>query len=252
MSASMKTNLNMSKIVSDDLRIILDKYNTFTILENREKIRCELSGHEMPCRLDALESYIKGKKFEKLLEKHNYQYEKQHLTKSIKKSRSHQLFCTLTYRHLNNTPQHIQKHLEGRRFKKALLRWKECQKTGETYKPLFRPKQKQNLSETEMMSDADDSNHGDKDDKEDFSDLYPAEDFEEDESDVQSGSDSSLDNDEGQRLNASTTQENKSDSDYEFGDIEEEKRTVKDVSLKQPTKNRKIKNKENKQKKMKT
>lgn len=68
-----------------------------------------------------------------------------------------------------------------------------------------------------------------------------AEDFEEDESDVQSGSDSSLDNDEGQRLNASTTQENKSDSDYEFGDIEDEKRTVKDVSLKQPTKKRKIK-----------
>ncbi|CAG2256167.1 unnamed protein product [Mytilus edulis] len=89
-----------------------------------QEIRCELSGHEMPCRLDALESYIKGKKFEKLLEKHNYQYEKQHLTKSIKKSRSHQLFCTLTYRHLNNTPQHIQKHLDGRRFKKVLLRCK--------------------------------------------------------------------------------------------------------------------------------
>lgn len=64
-----------------------------------------------------------------------------------------------------------------------------------------------------------------------------AEDFEEDESDVQSG----LDNDEGQRLNASTTQENKSDSDYEFGDIEDEKRTVKDVSLKHPPKKRKIK-----------
>ncbi|CAG2236915.1 unnamed protein product [Mytilus edulis] len=186
----------------------------------------------MPCRLDALESYIKGKKFEKLLEKHNYQYEKQHLTKSIKKSRSHQLFCTLTYRHLNNTPQHIQKHLDGRR-----------------------PKQKQNLEDynhdvSKVVKNK--NNHGDKDGKDDFSHLYPAEDFEEDESDVQSGSDSSLDNDEGQRLNASTTQENKSDSDYEFGDIEEEKRTVKDVSLKQPTKKRKIKNKENKQKKMKT
>ncbi|XP_052091638.1 surfeit locus protein 2-like [Mytilus californianus] len=242
----------MSKIVSDDLKRILDKYKTFTVLEAREKIRCELSGHEMPCRLDALESYIKGKKFEKLLEKHNYQYEKQHLTQSIKKGRSHQLFCTLTYRHLNNTPQHIQKHLEGRRFKKALHKWEECQKTGETYKPLFRPKQKQNISDTEIMSDADNSIHGDKDDKDDFSDLYPAEDFEENESDDQSDIDSSLDNDEGQTLNASASQENKSDSDYEFDDLEDEKKIVKDVSIKLQTKKRKIKYKQKKQKKTKT
>ena len=43
----------------------------------------------MPCRIDALESYIKGKKFMKLFEKHLYQYEKQHLTQSNKKGRGY-------------------------------------------------------------------------------------------------------------------------------------------------------------------
>jgi hypothetical protein len=52
----------------------------------------------MPCRIDALESYIKGKKFMKLFEKHRYQYEKQHLTQSNKKGRGYLFYLWKIHR----------------------------------------------------------------------------------------------------------------------------------------------------------
>ena len=48
----------------------------------------------------------------------------------------------------------------------------ECQKTGETFKP-YRPKQKQNLSDTEMTSEADDSIQGVEEMGDNLEDLYP-------------------------------------------------------------------------------
>jgi hypothetical protein len=47
----------------------------------------------------------------------------------------------------------------------------ECQKTGEIFKP-NRPQQRQNYSDTEITTEADDSAHGEKE-TEDLDDLYP-------------------------------------------------------------------------------
>ena len=34
----------------------------------------------------------------------------------------HQLFCTLTLRHINKTPTHVERHVSGGKFKRALAR----------------------------------------------------------------------------------------------------------------------------------
>ncbi|ELU05047.1 hypothetical protein CAPTEDRAFT_127562, partial [Capitella teleta] len=103
------------------------------------QVKCSLTGHEMPCRVEVVQTYLKGKKYLKasskeqcdLLETH-----KAYLGPSHKNKQEHQLFCKLTCRHINNEPHHIKRHVEGRRFKRALVRWEECQLTGEKFKPV--------------------------------------------------------------------------------------------------------------------
>ena len=41
--------------------------NKYLFLDwNFLQVKCTLSGHEMPCRLEVLQSYVGGKKFERL------------------------------------------------------------------------------------------------------------------------------------------------------------------------------------------
>ncbi|KAL5012270.1 hypothetical protein ScPMuIL_010821 [Solemya velum] len=140
------------------------------------KVKCSLSGHEMPYKLEAVLSYIQGKKYKKLLTENNYDYEKYkvHLVPSTKKGRQHQLFCLLTLRHLNKSAHHIERHIQGRRFQKALAKWQECEKAGTKFQPNHGRK-KQPLSEWEDEMDVDDKESVDTDDS--MSDLYPASDF---------------------------------------------------------------------------
>ncbi|KAL8174625.1 UNVERIFIED_CONTAM: hypothetical protein K2H54_050230 [Gekko kuhli] len=49
--------------------------------------------------------------------------------------RKHQLFCKLTLRHFNRTPEQVLHHVRGQRYQKALKRYEECQKAGVEYVP---------------------------------------------------------------------------------------------------------------------
>lgn len=57
----------------------------------RFQVKCSLSGHEMPCQVEAIQNYIKGKKFQKLLAQNQYNYEKfkEHIVPSTKKGREY-------------------------------------------------------------------------------------------------------------------------------------------------------------------
>ncbi|XP_033732798.1 surfeit locus protein 2-like [Pecten maximus] len=240
------------ELLSKELQGILEKYPTFTLQKGREKIRCELSGHEMPCTYETVSSYISGKKFQRLIAQQNYDYEKykQHIIPSTKRGRKHQLFCLLTLRHLNNLPNHIKSHVEGRRFLKAFRRWEECQRTGEVFKPLTG---KRKLEE-DSISHPDEADSDDEESETDsLSDLYPAADFkddDDDDDDDDNGDEEDMD-DSGQdvdnnhmKKNGRVSNDPQSDSDFEFESLEEGPGVTSeklDVSVKTESNKRKLK-----------
>ncbi|XP_066111921.1 surfeit locus protein 2 isoform X2 [Saccopteryx bilineata] len=100
------------------------------------KVRCALTGHELPCRLPELQVYTSGKKYRRLVRadpEFDYASFEPHIVPSTKNP--HQLFCKLTLRHINKSPEHVLRHTRGRRYQKALHKYEECQKQGVEYVP---------------------------------------------------------------------------------------------------------------------
>ncbi|KAK6195040.1 hypothetical protein SNE40_000556 [Patella caerulea] len=183
---------------------LLKKYKELKIDKDNKKIKCSLSGHEMPCTPLAITTYVSGKKFNKLRQKKEYNYDehKTHLVPSIKKFHLKHLYCPLTQTHVNDTPADIERHITGRKYKRALAEWKRCQEAGEKFRP-FGNLKKQRPDDDDAMSnssdltgggggilDSDHETDSKKDTEEDnFSDLYP----EENEEDMKDGSGSDYD-----------------------------------------------------------
>ncbi|PFX15189.1 surfeit locus protein 2-like [Stylophora pistillata] len=117
-----------------DIKKFLANHPHFELFKDdqmREKIRCNLTGHELPARLPDLENYIKGKKYQRLIkeipdESPGYEEYKEYLVPSGKKG--NQLHCQLTKKYINNVPHHIQRHITGKRFKRALEKLKRDKK----------------------------------------------------------------------------------------------------------------------------
>ncbi|XP_074066887.1 surfeit locus protein 2 [Macrotis lagotis] len=100
------------------------------------KVRCKLTGHELPSRLSDLQAYTSGKKYQRLMrttQTFNYEDFEPHIVPSTKNL--NQMFCKLTLRHINRLPEHIVRHVQGRRYQKALHKYEECQKQGVEYVP---------------------------------------------------------------------------------------------------------------------
>ncbi|XP_029941186.1 surfeit locus protein 2 [Salarias fasciatus] len=166
-----------------DLRAVLLNH-PFLQLTDGKKIKCTLNGHEFPCNLSELQKFIQGKKYEKLsaAAEFNYSQYEPHIVPSTKQP--NQLFCKLTLRHLNKQPHHVLRHVNGKRFKKALARYEECVKQGVNFVPA-RLKQKKPRDPTEepergrgskqangmWAPSSSDEEQSDSDDS--MSDLYP-------------------------------------------------------------------------------
>ncbi|XP_059214169.1 surfeit locus protein 2 [Centropristis striata] len=167
-----------------DLRAFLLNH-PFLQLTDGKKIKCTLNGHEFPCNLTELKNFTKGKKYEKLsaAADFNYSQYEPHVVPSTKQP--NQFFCKLTLRHLNRQPHHVLRHVNGKRFKKALSKYEECVKQGIEYVPARltqkRPKDfieevsrgkpskhKNNLWEPASSEE----DHSDSEDS--MSDLYPS------------------------------------------------------------------------------
>uniref|UniRef100_A0A8C3WI58 Surfeit 2 n=1 Tax=Catagonus wagneri TaxID=51154 RepID=A0A8C3WI58_9CETA len=100
------------------------------------KVRCALTGHELPCRLPELQVYTRGKKYRRLVRTSpafDYAEFEPHIVPSTKNP--HQLFCKLTLRHINKSPEHVLRHTRGRRYQRALRKYEECQQQGVEFVP---------------------------------------------------------------------------------------------------------------------
>ncbi|XP_042536988.1 surfeit locus protein 2 isoform X2 [Dipodomys spectabilis] len=131
----------------EDVRAFLRQHPSLRLLTDTGRVRCALTGHELPCRLAELQAYARGRKYRRLSRAgpaFDYAEFEPHIVPSTKQP--HQLFCKLTLRHINKAPEHVLRHTRGRRYRRALQQYEECQEQGVEYVPaclLHRRKRKQ-------------------------------------------------------------------------------------------------------------
>ncbi|KAM9720373.1 surfeit locus protein 2 isoform 2-T2 [Dama dama] len=104
-----------------DVRAFLREHPSLRLEPGACKVRCALTGHELPCRLPELQLYTRGKKYRRLVRASpafDYAEFEPHIVPSTKNP--HQLFCRLTLRHINKSPEHVLRHTQGRRYRRAL------------------------------------------------------------------------------------------------------------------------------------
>ncbi|XP_067295865.1 surfeit locus protein 2 [Pseudorasbora parva] len=169
----------------EDLRAFLQKHPSFQLTDSK-KIKCTLNDHEFPCSLDELQHFTSGKKYKKLSAevKFDYKQYEPHVVNSTKQP--NHLFCKLTLRHINREPQHVLRHVSGKRFRKALEQYEECVRQGVEFVPIqLRQKRRGSQRDDATGSDTrpnrkDDiwapSSSGAEDGQSDdsMSDLYPS------------------------------------------------------------------------------
>ncbi|XP_072096535.1 surfeit locus protein 2 [Mobula birostris] len=119
---------------SSDLTTFLQQHPTLQPCGNN-RVKCSLTGHELPYRLADLQAYTKGKKYQRLMTKEPFDYSQfePHIVPSTKNPL--QLFCKLTVRHINRIPQHVLRHVGGKRYQKALQKYEEAVALGVPFVP---------------------------------------------------------------------------------------------------------------------
>lgn len=98
------------------LALLLEENKEYLVLLPTNKIKCKLSGHEMPPSSDMVLQYINSKSFKKSLEWYSFDFSKYlpHVVDDNQNSRK--LYCKLTKQHLNKVPLQVEKHVNGKRF----------------------------------------------------------------------------------------------------------------------------------------
>uniref|UniRef100_H2YEI5 Surfeit locus protein 2 n=1 Tax=Ciona savignyi TaxID=51511 RepID=H2YEI5_CIOSA len=165
----------MSNDLPEKIKDLMKQHPALVVTENG-RIKCTVTNHEMMCHYDSVLQHVTGKKYRRLTkeltEKFDFTKYEPHLVPSHKKGYEHQLFCTLTLRHLNKLPSHVTKHVEGRRYKRAIARWEECVKNGEKFVPMPMLQRHKHFDENDNEKMSPMAN-GDESDTDSFSDLYP-------------------------------------------------------------------------------
>ncbi|XP_078082302.1 surfeit locus protein 2-like [Mustelus asterias] len=151
--------------------------------DHNNRVKCSLTGHELPCRLADLQAYTKGKKYQRVAMKEpfNYSQYEPHVVPSTKNPQ--QLFCKLTIRHINKIPQHVLRHVNGKRYQRALKKFNECAALGVPFIPACLSQKKRNRESDSKDTyrnrkefwEPDGSGEGSESDNSDdsMSDLYP-------------------------------------------------------------------------------
>jgi len=102
------------------LKSLLKRYESLSEFEaegGRAKVKCALTGHEMPATVDAVQSYISGRRYKRAVwQAFDYSKYEPWLVANGKDERL--LWCTLSKRAVNKIPEDVEKHVNGRRFKR--------------------------------------------------------------------------------------------------------------------------------------
>ncbi|XP_077162218.1 surfeit locus protein 2 [Paroedura picta] len=186
-----RRRLRSARAMEAALAGLLAQHPALRVLPPGTRVQCTLTGHELPCQLAALQAYTSSKKYLRLNKVQgvwDYREYEPHIVPSTKNR--HQLFCKLTLRHFNRTPEQVLDHVRGQRYQKALRRYEECQKAGVEYIPvclLQKRRRQQQQQEQQPKSSRQPcqkefweplpSDEDEKETDDSMSDLYPAEMF---------------------------------------------------------------------------
>uniref|UniRef100_A0A0N5A7M9 Surfeit locus protein 2 n=1 Tax=Syphacia muris TaxID=451379 RepID=A0A0N5A7M9_9BILA len=104
--------------LDDSTKAILKKYPVFEPAE-RGKVRCVVTGHELPPRLELLDAYIKTPKFIRAFRVKEIMDEYGGYFDDLGNNK---FGCKLTKRIVSKDPDDLKRHVEGKKFKAALER----------------------------------------------------------------------------------------------------------------------------------
>ncbi|XP_012637463.1 surfeit locus protein 2 [Microcebus murinus] len=135
-----------------DVQAFLRQHPSLRLQPGARKVKCALTGHELPCRLPELQVYTRGKKYQRLVRAtvtFDYTEFEPHIVPSTKNP--HQLFCKLTLRHINKSPEDVLRHTQGQRYQRALRKYKDCEQQGLEFVPaclLYERRRKENQKDS--------------------------------------------------------------------------------------------------------
>ncbi|KAJ0408843.1 hypothetical protein P43SY_000739 [Pythium insidiosum] len=110
--------------VDDDVKALLAEHSYLQLVETGEgeqkrvRVRCDLLQHEMLPRKDVIEAYLKSKKFVKAKEWYCYDYSQYEPYIVAHRRKPKCLYCNVTNTVLNRIPAEVEKHVNGKRFKR--------------------------------------------------------------------------------------------------------------------------------------
>jgi hypothetical protein len=113
-----------SSSVEPAVQQVLSKNELLVLVETGEgdnkrvRVRCQLTQHEMLPRVDVLEQHLKSKKFVKARDWycHDYSQYEPYIVPHRRLPKS--LFCNVTGTILNRIPSEVEKHVQGKRYKR--------------------------------------------------------------------------------------------------------------------------------------
>ncbi|TRY57187.1 hypothetical protein DNTS_003271 [Danionella cerebrum] len=167
----------------EDLQLFLKENPCFQLTDS-QKIKCSLNGHEFPCSLPQLQLFTSGAKFRKLQEAEGFDYAQ--FEPHIYRSTKYHLTCDLTLSTIKRFPEDVLRHVNGKRYQRALQEYQRCEAQGLQFIPQRlrkrTPRRDQDPQRKSAGGTEEDSGvcapcsseEEEKDtDKESLSDLYP-------------------------------------------------------------------------------
>ena len=123
-----------------------------TFIRNGEKVRCTLTKHDVVADLEAVKKHLKSKSYKKAMwYAHDYSKYEPYIV--AHKRDSKKLYCTMTKMTLNKIPDQIEKHYNGKKFKRRRKEFEEKQKEKKEREKRRAEKRKRRLEARESGKD---------------------------------------------------------------------------------------------------
>lgn len=153
-------------MASGELKALLAQYESLSI-NDRGKVHCDLTGHDMPARAADVLAYVNGSRF-LMAQKRGID---DTFLESIKpwiaahRRDPKKLYCTLTRHEINKIKDEVEAHMQGKRFQRLLAEAKEEAERKEKKAAARAAKKAGGAAADEDMADDDEDEDEDEEDE---------------------------------------------------------------------------------------
>ena len=110
---------SIHRMASNDVLTFVKGHSDAEIMESG-KVRCLVTGHEMPARLDATQQHFNGKRYKNAKAQAKYNFKKHEPWIVEHKKNPHLLYCTLTKQPVTKQERAVEGHINGKKYKRLL------------------------------------------------------------------------------------------------------------------------------------